>query len=88
MREYTIIYVLSSSDKFFVGGAICGGAFVAVPLWRLKMTKIKNFVGDDGRTDGRNHSKKFQVILKIIEMTHYHSNHLANISDTLKGRVS
>ena len=29
---------------------------------------------------------KFQAILKIIEMTHYHSNHLANISDTLKKR--
>ena len=40
-------------------------------------------------TYGQNHRarvKKFQVILKIIEMTHYHSNHLANISDTLKKR--
>ena len=25
-----------------LGGALCGGALGAVPLWRLKMTKTKN----------------------------------------------
>ena len=34
------------------------GSFVAVPLWRLKMTKIKTLRATDGWTGGRDHSKR------------------------------